>query len=159
VALIGIESKRFEPFRAKNPIAFSDAYSRNVWGDDMPGYKRVHEGLGDGSIVFTRLDAAQLVKHAFGIRTAVHRQPSLQNKKPILLYLYAEPEGWPDGRPIRQVDIANHREEVRAFAGLVASNEVVFVCCTYRDLLSAWSVSPNALVRSHAEAVSERFAL
>lgn len=31
-ALIGIESKRYEPFRGKPMPAFSDAYSRPVWG-------------------------------------------------------------------------------------------------------------------------------
>ena len=31
-ALIGIECKRFEPFRGKSPASFSDAYWRPVWG-------------------------------------------------------------------------------------------------------------------------------
>ncbi|MCY4613766.1 MAG: hypothetical protein OXB94_09115 [Nitrospira sp.] len=31
-ALIGIESKRFEPFRGKKAASFCDAYWREVWG-------------------------------------------------------------------------------------------------------------------------------
>ena len=36
-ALIGIESKRYEPFRAKSAPDHSDAYWRPVWGDAMAG--------------------------------------------------------------------------------------------------------------------------
>jgi hypothetical protein len=34
-ALIGVESKRYEPFDTKGPVEFSEAYSRDVWGDEM----------------------------------------------------------------------------------------------------------------------------
>ena len=39
-ALIGIESKRYEPFRREYgpKTRFSDAYWRPVWGDQMSGY-------------------------------------------------------------------------------------------------------------------------
>ncbi len=91
-ALIGIESKRFEPFRSRESEPMSDAYWRPVFGSGMIGYERCRNGLRDGSLRFARLDAAQLIKHAFGLRTAVHRKKELIGKRPVLLYLYAEPK-------------------------------------------------------------------
>lgn len=155
--LIGIESKRYEPFRGKAKPELSDAYWREIWGDAMKSYEQVRDGLREGSFDFSRLDAAQLVKHAFGLRTEVHRQGAAQGKRPVLLYLYAEPTAWANGCPIPQVDIDRHRDEIVRFAEIVAGNEVVFHTCSYRDLLTAWSDAPSAAVRAHAEAVAGRF--
>lgn len=72
-ALIGIESKRYEPFRkGYAPKArFSDAYWRPVWGDRMSGYQGVRDALRDDPKLYLHLDAAQLIKHAFALRTEV----------------------------------------------------------------------------------------
>src|SRR5690606_9468810 len=67
--LIGVESKRFEPFRDRKVAAFSDAYWRDVWGDGMQGYCALRDRLRSGELAFEHLDAAQLVKHALGLRT------------------------------------------------------------------------------------------
>ena len=48
--LIGVESKRYEPFRSKGKMSLSEAYWRPVWGDQMTGYQRVRDGLHDGSL-------------------------------------------------------------------------------------------------------------
>ena len=70
----------------------SDAYSRPVWGDRMQGYERVRDQLKDGDGEWLSLYAGQLFKHAFALRTAVHKNGSQQhNKTPVLYYLYAEP--------------------------------------------------------------------
>jgi hypothetical protein len=37
-AVFAIESKRYEPFRERQPASFSNAYWRPVWGDKMDGY-------------------------------------------------------------------------------------------------------------------------
>ena len=42
-ALIGIESKRFEPYRTRHTSPLSDAYWRRVWGEHMSGYERVRD--------------------------------------------------------------------------------------------------------------------
>lgn len=39
--LIGIESKRFEPFRDAKSVSLSAAYDRPVWGANMKGYERM----------------------------------------------------------------------------------------------------------------------
>jgi hypothetical protein len=158
-ALIGVESKRYEPFRAMQATPWSNAYWRPAWGDAMSGYEHVRDRLRDDCTAFTRLDAAQLVKHAFGLRTAVHREGQFLGKRPVLLYLYAEPERWPDGRPVLRADIEAHRIEIRAFAETVAGDEVVFHVCSYGELLSAWRVAPCDAVRAHVAAIAARFRL
>ncbi len=157
-ALIGVESKRFEPFRQKSHGAMSDAYWRPVWGSRMAGYERCRDGLRDGSQVFGRLDAAQLIKHAFGLRTAVQDNTRWAGRRPILFYLYAEPECWPGGKgPIPLEDRVQHRAEVAKFSNMVTGDEVSFRPCTYPKMLATWAASPNKLISAHAAALMTRF--
>ena len=158
-ALIGIESKRFEPFRTKKAPSLSDAYWRLVWGDRMGGYQRVRDELRRDSGLYAHLDAAQLFKHAFALRTQVNRKGEHEGMTPVLVYLYAEPEAWPrDGKPISEDVKAQHRQEIQDFARRVEGDEVKFIPCSYRDLLSVWQESETPEVRAHAEAVMRRFA-
>lgn len=157
--LIGVESKRYEPFRAKAPVACPDAYWRPFWGNAMTGYEGVRDDLREGVSAFGRLDAPQLVKHAFALRTAVHRDERFRGRQPLLLYLYAEPKCWPDGRPVSRVDIEAHRAEVKSFAEAVSGDEVVFCARSYRKLLSAWAASSHHFTRAHAGAIGTRFDL
>jgi hypothetical protein len=158
-ALIGVESKRYEPFRAKAAVAWSDAYPRPVWGAAMAGYERIRDRLQEGRSTFALLDAAQLVKHAFALRTTVHREERCRGKLPVLLYLYAEPQQWPSGRPISRAAIEAHRAEIRSFADAVSGDEVVFHACSYRELISAWTASSHDFNRGHAAAIASRFDL
>ena len=154
-ALIGIESKRFEPFRGKSGTRFSCAYWRPKWGDNMKGYESIRDGLHKD---FACLNAAQLVKHAFALRTQVHQDGGHKCLKPILFYLYAEPERWPEsGTPVDQSKKAKHTEEIKEFANAVARDEVRFISCTYRELLAAWKRDDKREIRAHAEALTERF--
>lgn len=159
-ALIGIESKQFEPFRGKSPASFSNAYWRPVWGNDMKGYEGVRDTLHGNGQLYASLDAAQLVKHAFALRTAIHNQRSGHNGlTPTLLYLYAEPAGWPkDGRPVNAGEKAKHRQEIARFAKDVAGDEVAFVSCSYRRLLKDWARHANRGIHAQADAVVRRFA-
>ena len=72
-ALIGIESKRFEPFRGHRAAVFSEAYWRPVWGDRMKGYECIRDSLRETPRRYAFLNAEQLVKHAFALRSEVHR--------------------------------------------------------------------------------------
>ena len=100
---------------------------------------------------FERLDAAQLVKHAFGLRTEGQRR----RKRPILLYLFVEPSEWPDGRPIDPRQVAKHRSEAMTFAEEVKGAEVAFALCSYNQLLAAFAASPVPGVREHASSVMD----
>lgn len=155
--LIGIESKRYEPFRSKSKGAFSDAYWRPVWGEDMNGYCRVRDGIADGTFSFPRLDAVQLVKHAFGLRTAIHRSSNEAGKRAVLVYLYSEPESWATGRPVDPAAIANHRRDLEAFSEFIVSDEVAFRALSYGDLLHCWISAGSPEVRRHAELIRDVF--
>jgi hypothetical protein len=158
-ALIGIESKRYEPFRSKGDVALSDAYDRAVWGSKMSGFTRVRDDLRTGVLSFHHLDAAQLVKHAFGLRTAVQEPSKHTNRRPILFYLFAEPKARSDGRLIAAFDVQRHRDELQQFADLVQGNEVDFRWATYKTLLDAWAGHEISATSGHAQALLARFDL
>lgn len=157
-ALIGIESKRFEPYRSKRPSSLSDAYWRPVWGKQMGGYERVRDGLRDHPERFVHLDAAQLFKHAFALRSEVHRRERRRPLRPILFYLYAEPEVWPaNGEADDERATTRHRNEIETFGAAVVDDEVRFVSCPWRRLLDAWADQSDSRIRAHAKAVTARF--
>lgn len=151
--LIGMESKRYEPFRRGNSVYFSEAYRRPVWGRAMKPFEALRDGLTDGSVTFERLDAAQLVKHAFGLRTEAQRR----GKSPALIYLFAEPTAWPDGRPVSMHAKQAHEADVQKFSSLAMGGEVEFGMCTYRELLSAFLDADNPLVQNHADNLRKAF--
>ena len=151
--LVGIESKRYEPFRTKKASVFSDAYSRPVWGADMPQFERMRDSISNSGIKFRHLDAVQLVKHAFGIRT----QATNHKKRAALVYVYGEPRAWPNGKVIGQADIARHREEVSQFSELVSGAEVKFSALSYRELMNLFAASPHVQLREHASLVTTSY--
>ena len=157
-ALIGIESKRFESFRGHAAAAFREAYWRPVWGDRMKGHEQVRDSLRDDPHRYCRLDAAQLVKHAFGLRSEVHRAGAHRGLKPIIFYVHAEPEYWlRTGRRVDDAAKVVHRDEIARFARLVAGDEVAFVSCTWQCLLKAWRRDRREKIRTHAQAVLARY--
>lgn len=153
--LIGVESKRYEPFRGCKPAAFSEAYQRDVWGDRMVAFKDLRDRLTDGSLCPVHLDCAQLVKHAFGIRT----QAAKSGKRGALVYIYAEPATWPGGRTIPAADIEAHRAEMAAFSERVANAEVEFRAVPYRRLFDAFLASEDKSLHDHGVALSSRIAV
>ena len=158
-ALIGIESKRFEPYRSKPASRLSDAYWRPVWGENMTGYESIRDRLRSDPRRYAHLDASQIFKHAFALRTEVQRPNGHRGLTPILFYLYAEPGQWPaTRRPVDERATARHREELKQFAATVAGDDTLFLPCSYRRLLDAWTNSKNGDIRAHAHAVDLRFA-
>ncbi len=151
--LIGIESKRFEPFRDVKSVSLSDAYDRPVWGRRMIGYERMRDRLRAGQETFSYLDAAQLVKYAFGLVTEGRRR----SRTPVLFYLFAEPAER-GGRPIATEDLAGHREEIVRFAQAVAGNEVAFHYESYREWINSWR-GLDSKVAAHGVEVMHTFSL
>jgi hypothetical protein len=150
--LIGVESKRFEPFRDRKTVSLPSAYDRPVWGNEMQPFERLRDALRSGELKFEYLDAAQLIKHAFGLVTDARRH----RLRPALVYLYAEPLQLA-GKPIPRAYLEEHRAEVQRFAAAVADAEVRFSACAYREWLSQWA-SPAEL-SEHAAALVETFNL
>lgn len=151
--LVGIESKRYEPFRGKHVGNFSETYWRPVWGDNMAQFEAMRDGLAEQTLHFDRLDAAQLVKHAFGLRT----EGVNKGKAVHLFYLYAEPSEWPDGRPVDEDAIVSHRDDIRRFSDAVNGAEVGFSSCTYKSLLKKMRDSEDTGVVAHANTIEAEF--
>lgn len=130
-ALIGIESKRFEPFRDAKRARFRETYWRPVWGEAMAPFEAVRDRLRDDPLMFKYLDAAQLVKHALGLSAQGRRT----GKRPWLYYLFAEPAAL-KGRVISDDEKRAHRDEIATFSTMVAGAEVEFAAASYRAWLS-----------------------
>jgi hypothetical protein len=149
--LVGVESKRFEPYRDRKVVSLSAAYDRPVWGEGMRPFEEARDALRSGKLRFQYLDAAQLVKHAFGLVTDARRR----GLSPALLYLFAEPAEL-GGRRLDPSVFQAHRAEVDEFAAAVRGAEVRFAATGYREWLSKWA-SFGQGVAEHAEAVADRF--
>lgn len=149
--LIGVESKRHEPFRDAKTVSLASVYDRPVWGDNMERFGAVRNALRSGELAFAHLDAAQLVKHAYGLITDARRL----GKAPLLFYLFAEPLTRGEVA-IAASAIAAHRAEVAVFAAAVQGDEVTFHAASYRDWLATWeSGAPSVL--DHGNALIRRF--
>ena len=147
--LIGVESKRFETFRDTKTVALSKAYDRPVWGDAMGPFEQMRDDLRSGACRYHHLDAAQLVKHGFGLVT----QGRKLAKIPVLFYIFAEPTALA-GRPIPAEATALHRAEVIDFADHIAGAAVRFASASYRE----WLAGFVGLTRDHADALTASFA-
>lgn len=149
--LVGVESKRYEPFRPAKQTGFADVYDRPVWGPNMARYTALAQALIAGTADYRCLDAVQLVKHAYGIRTRAQKRAL----GAVLVYLYAEPEQWASGKPVEGARKAQHRDEIARFAAAVAGDDVVFVPINWGDLLWHWDRVPA--LRAHVAAIRARF--
>jgi hypothetical protein len=145
--LIGIESKRFEPYRDAKTVRLSSAYDRKVWGAGMESFERLRDNLKSGVLRFKYLDAAQLLKHAFGLVTDARRH----DVRPRLVYLFAEPA-------TVSAETKNlHRAEINEMATMVRGADVAFSAISYREWLSAWPEQEPS-VFAHGQAILDTFA-
>lgn len=149
--LVGVESKRFEPFRPQKVVFFSEAYNSRDWGPGMVPYEAMREALTKGGQSYQTLNAAQLVKQAYGLRT----QAIKRARGAVLVYLYAEPAAWASGKPVDPARISLHRAEIARFANAVHGADVTFVAVKWEELLDQWSSAPK--LSRHASAVNTAF--
>lgn len=144
--LIGVESKRFEPFRDSKLAKLPPKYSSHQWDECMEPWCAMRDLLLADPAVFCHLDAARLVKHGYGLVTEAKRR----GKSPVVLYLYAEPT---KGRAIPAQAFTDHRSEIARFGGEVAGSTVRFVTCSWREWLTTF---PSNL-SDHTDRVIARF--
>jgi hypothetical protein len=156
-SILGIESKRHEPFRDRHAPDFSPAYWRPKWGEKMRGFESVRDALHGQDLAYRHLGADQLVKHAFGLRSELDRNRDKLTTA-TLLYLYAEAPSRADGSLHSAGDRERHRQEVADFASRVAGDEVQFLSSSYQALLQTWRQS-SSQAREHAEALQRRFVI
>lgn len=148
--LVGVESKRYEPFRPGKATGFSEAYDSRDW-DGMARFTALRLALTKGTQVYRHLDAVQLVKHAYGLRT----QGLKRGRGAVLVYLHAAPAAWASGKPVDPAAIARHEAEIADFAQRVRGDAVSFVALRWADLLGQWAAVPA--LAAHAAAVGARF--
>jgi hypothetical protein len=149
--LVGVEAKRYEPFRPAKATVFSEAYESRDWGPGMAPYDALRAELSAGRLRFRHLDAVQLVKHAYGLRNQARKR----GRGAVLVYLHAAPVAWANGKPVDPGAIRAHAAEVAQFAGRVKGADVVIAPLRWADLLAQWAGVPQ--IAAHAAAVGARF--
>ena len=144
--VIGIESKlteHLDEHRAK----FSPAYRDNIHDDRRKqGWFREMLRLMKDCERYVWLDAAQLIKHAFGL---AHTYPGCET---TLLYLYWEPVGSEDC-PI----IAEHRQEVEDFAARIKGSTPSFRALSYSELWESWTATAPGWLSQHLKRLRARY--
>lgn len=125
--IVAIESKLTE-YLSTHRVEFSSAYAEQIRDARREqGCFREMLRLVDEPDSYTWLDAAQLIKHAFGLARTFGDQPV------TLLYLYWEPAN-PEVSPV----FAGHRQEIAGFAERVAGSTPEFRAMSYPELWRFW---------------------
>lgn len=125
--VVGIESKLTEHLSAHR-AEFSPAYEEQIRDARRDqGYFREMLRLRDRPDQYTWLDAAQLIKHAFGLARTFPDRPV------TLLYLFWEPAN-PGAGP----EFAAQREEIEEFRARVAGSSPAFEAMSYPELWRFW---------------------
>jgi hypothetical protein len=130
--VVAVESKCLEPLRS-HKAEFAPAYEaeikdqrrRSEWFQEM-------RRLAEKPRMYRWLDAAQLVKHAFGLAYTFPDQHA------TLLYLFWEPAN-PEAYP----SFAEHRAEVAQFAASIKGERPDFVAMSYPELWKLWDTCPT----------------
>ena len=143
----GIESKLTE-YLTPHRAAFSPAYGEQIRdGRREQGYFREMLRLIQEPDHYVWLDAAQLIKHAFGLARTFGGRPV------TLLYLYWEP-----ANPSADRVFADHRREIADFAARVAGSTPAFRAMTYPDLWSSWlDAGPTGWLARHIAELRARY--
>jgi hypothetical protein len=145
--VVGIESKCTEPL-STHTAAFSPAYRNRldstlregVWFAEM---LLLHET----PAAYRWLDAAQLIKHAFGLARTYSGRHS------VLLYLFWEPSNARSFPIFRQ-----HREEIAEFSHRVQGSSPAFSAMSYDELWQEWAdADPPAWLSEHLARLRTRY--
>lgn len=145
-AVVGIESKLTE-YVVRHRAAFSPAYAEQIRdGRRDHGYFREMIRLMSAPDSYIWLDAAQLIKHAFGMAR------TFRDRSTTLLYLFWEPQN-PDACP----EFAAHRAEIAAFAERVAGAGPSFVAMSYPELWETWAQTGPVWLTSHLAELRARY--
>ena len=149
--LVGIVSKRYQPFRPAKAVAFTEPFDARDWGPGMARFGAMRQALTSGKQTYRHLDAVSLVKQAYALRT----QSVKRGRGAALVYLHAAPSHWANGKPVDPKAITRHQSEVTDFARVVKGDDVTFVPLRWSDLLAQWAKQPALTV--HATALTGWF--
>lgn len=146
-SIIGIESKLIEYLISKR-AKFSSAYEQikdkrreTAWFCEMLRLMREPES-------YVWLDAAQLIKHAFGLTNP----QTFCCKSATLLYLYWEPLN-----AARYSEFSEHRREIEKFAKRVCGSSPSFKAMSYPELWSRWGQTAPDWLMKHLDNLKSRY--
>ena len=145
--ILAVESKCTEHLTEHTAI-FSDAYRKQITdGRRESGWFQEMETLRAQPHKYRFLDAAQLIKHYFGLARTYPDQDV------TLLYLFWEPANAGDYSMF-----AEHRQETAVFQSAVAGSPVSFMAQSYPELWAEWSedVEPSWL-KAHLANLRARY--
>lgn len=143
LGVVAIESKCLEHLTPE-AAGFAPAYQKltqlrgTTWFAEM---ERLRAAPRD----YEALDAAQLVKHAFGLMNSA-------GKGATLVYLFWEPDDAGEHDLFRR-----HREEIARFHERTRSGRLRFVALSYPELWDAWSRAGEAVPNDHADLLRVRY--
>lgn len=144
--VVGIESKCTE-YLSRHTARFSTSYETGIRDARREsGWFQEMLRLIKSPQAYTWLDAAQLVKHAFGLMRC------FPDRRVTLLYLYWEPRN-ADDHPVFQ----EHRLEAAAFAARIAGPHMAFWAMPYDDLWSSWDGAEQVWLRTHLRDLRARY--
>lgn len=146
--VIAIESK-FTEYLTPHPAGFSPSYETGIHdARRQTGWFREMLRLIEAPGTYRRLDAAQLVKHAFGLMRCY------PGRRLTLLYLYWE--------PLNAVDyplFEEHRRDISAFAKRIAGPQLAFEAITYNELWACWDNRTPRWLMTHLRDLRARYAV
>lgn len=145
--ILAVESKCTE-YLTSHEARFADAYFEKIVDDrrDSPWFAEM-ERLKQDPQGYVHLDAAQLIKHAFGL---AHTFPG---RDVTLLYLYWEP-----ANPEADAVFARHRTEIESFAERTSDGFPRFASLSYPELWESWLGRENPdWLRAHVANLQARY--
>ena len=147
--VLAIKSKCVEYLTPKT-AAFSHAYFDQITdGRRDSGWFCEMVRLRDEPRAYQFLDAAQLIKHAFGLARGFRGRPV------TLLYLWWEPIN-ADADPV----FGRHRAEIAGFADRVAGSSPDFISMSYGALWREWGdAGPPDWLARHLSDLRARYAV
>ena len=146
-SIVAVESKATEYLQGHG-ATFAPSYESVGWPKCVEGYAALMRRLNAHACSFEYLDAAQLVKHAFGLTT------TFGDRHTVLLYLFWEPENRDSYREFDQ-----HCNELHHFAASVAGSSIKFQWMSYSRLWGEWTQKDLKWLRQHASRLRERYAV
>jgi hypothetical protein len=145
--IVAIESKCLEHL-GSHTAKFAPAYHAEITDRrrDMPWFREMLR-LTAAPRSYRWLDAAQLIKHAFGLAHTFVDRPV------TLLYLFWEPSN-----PEAHATFAEHRVEVARFAASIRGSGPDFIAMSYPELWRTWRVECSATwLRAHIDRLDRRY--
>jgi hypothetical protein len=144
--VVGVESKLTE-YLARHSAAFSPAYAEQIRDARREqGYFREMVRLIADPDSYVWLDAAQLIKHAFGLARTFGDRPV------TLLYVFWEP-----ANPGDSPEFAAHRKEIAAFAERVEGSTPRFAAMSYPELWANWRKTAPEWLSRHLDELEARY--